>query len=155
MRCPFCTYRGPSPVLRDFVDVFVIEPLAPVTPGHLLVIPRRHVVHLGDDPGVAARVAAVASILVGGTGSWNVITSIGREATQTVMHLHLHLVPRHEGDGLKLPWDAPASPEVMALLGVQYVLGHCRVCKAFRAAAADPQPHTESCPVGALERKLS
>jgi histidine triad (HIT) family protein len=40
-----------------------------------------------------------------GTKSFNLITSQGAAATQTVMHLHLHLVPRTDGDGLKLPWS--------------------------------------------------
>jgi histidine triad (HIT) family protein len=35
----------------------------------------------------------------------NLITSAGRAATQSVMHLHLHLVPRLDGDGLALPWS--------------------------------------------------
>ena len=37
--------------------------------------------------------------------SANLITSIGAAATQTVFHLHVHVVPRHEGDGLLLPWS--------------------------------------------------
>jgi histidine triad (HIT) family protein len=39
--------------------------------------------------------------------AFNIITSAGRDATQTVDHLHLHLVPRRPGDGLALPWAAP------------------------------------------------
>lgn len=34
----------------------------------------------------------------------NFITSSGLDATQTVFHYHMHIVPRHEGDGLRLPW---------------------------------------------------
>jgi histidine triad (HIT) family protein len=34
----------------------------------------------------------------------NIITSAGTEATQTVFHLHVHIVPREAGDGLELPW---------------------------------------------------
>ncbi len=36
--------------------------------------------------------------------SCNIITSLGREATQTVNHLHIHVVPRERNDGLRLPW---------------------------------------------------
>lgn len=39
-------------------------------------------------------------------GDMNLITSRGPAATQTVPHLHLHLIPRREGDGLTLPWTA-------------------------------------------------
>jgi histidine triad (HIT) family protein len=39
-------------------------------------------------------------------GSCNIITSTGSSATQTVFHLHLHVVPRSTGDGLTLPWTA-------------------------------------------------
>ncbi len=38
----------------------------------------------------------------------NLITSAGREATQTVFHLHIHVVPRRDGDGLALPWTPAA-----------------------------------------------
>jgi len=90
----------------------VIEPLNPVVPGHVLVIPREHVTDWVD-PGreehdgyglrfavaLAQEYARRESI-----GDCNLITSRGPAATQTVGHLHLHIVPRHEGDGLALPW---------------------------------------------------
>jgi histidine triad (HIT) family protein len=38
-------------------------------------------------------------------GQYNFITSAGKAATQSVMHLHIHIVPRQEGDGLLLPWS--------------------------------------------------
>jgi len=51
----------------------------------------------GDDDGSRRRVRRRV-------GPCNVITSVGREATQSVFHLHVHVVPRREGDGLALPW---------------------------------------------------
>ena len=104
--CPFCDYSGPSEVIADWSDVIVFEPLHPVTRGHLLVVPKRHVARFHDDPLVSARVAEVAAREVDWReGSYNVIVSTGAPATQTVEHLHFHLVPRREGDGLLLPWS--------------------------------------------------
>jgi histidine triad (HIT) family protein len=39
-------------------------------------------------------------------GDANLITSVGSAATQTVFHLHVHVVPRRAGDGLALPWTS-------------------------------------------------
>lgn len=106
--CVFCDYDGPSEVLVEMDDCYVISPLYPVTPGHLLVVSREHVEHFGSDPQISGLVAEVAARLVGSSPA-NIITSIGPEATQTVKHLHLHIVPRRESDGLALPWD-PGAP---------------------------------------------
>jgi histidine triad (HIT) family protein len=124
--CPFCNYGGPSPVLWERGGCFVIEPLGPVTEGHVLVIPRGHVESFVVDPWLAANVMETAAMWANGRQfvtswgeggrrarmdvlewptDWNVITSAGELATQTVMHLHLHVIPRREGDGLLLPWS--------------------------------------------------
>lgn len=106
--CPFCDYEGPSEILADHGDVFVIEPARPVVVGHVLVIPRRHVRDATIDRKLTGRVFEVAALeaewRVG--GDCNIITSVGEAATQTVMHMHVHLVPRREGDLLALPWTA-------------------------------------------------
>ncbi|MDN3056997.1 hypothetical protein PH213_21100 [Streptomyces sp. SRF1] len=44
-------------------------------------------------------------------GQWNYLTSCGLDATQTVFHLHGHLVPRAAGDGLALPWSHAAREQ--------------------------------------------
>lgn len=109
--CPFCDYRGPSSVLLDAGDCIVIEPLKPVVPGHVIVIPKEHVPDALDTPRVAEAAMFVAASWArtrrdqGGCQDWNIITSAGRAATQTVPHLHIHVVPRKEGDGLMLPWS--------------------------------------------------
>lgn len=98
MNCPFC------PMFKGGEEVIDIEPLNPVVPGHRLVIPREHVKDFSEDPAVSARVMEYAARLGKKMGDVNLITSKGKSATQTVFHLHLHLVPRRAGDDLALPW---------------------------------------------------
>ncbi len=90
---------------KDGRNIICIEPLNPVVPGHRIVIPREHVRDFSENPEVTGRVmerAAHHAKEIG--GDMNLITSKGPWATQSVFHLHVHLVPRQEGDGLKLPW---------------------------------------------------
>jgi histidine triad (HIT) family protein len=105
--CPFCEIvagRAPAQVFHEWDDALAIVPLNPVVEGHLLVIPKVHVADVGHDPEVSAATMRRAAQLA--AAQWcNVITSRGRVATQSVFHLHLHLVPRSEGDSLSLPWD--------------------------------------------------
>lgn len=109
--CPFCDYEGPSLILMRLESAFVIQPNNPVTPGHLLVIPYEHVADALDRPRVTAAVFEDVALYLRalfdmgrGIGAFNLITSSGRVASQTVFHLHVHIVPRREGDGLSLPW---------------------------------------------------
>lgn len=105
MGCPFCDYSGPSEVLYETDGVFAIEPLNPVTPGHRLFVPRRHVPDAAADPALAGWVFRLAAIYAAGKQA-NIITSIGPAATQTIGHLHVHVIPRVVGDGLALPWSS-------------------------------------------------
>jgi histidine triad (HIT) family protein len=105
--CIFCEIvagRAPATFVQKWDDAIAIVPLHPVVEGHTLVIPRDHVQDFGTDPDVSALTMYRASELAQGPQPMNVITSRGREATQSVFHLHLHLVPRTENDGLALPW---------------------------------------------------
>jgi histidine triad (HIT) family protein len=91
-------------------DAVAFRPLNPVTEGHTLIVPKEHVPDFGADPEVFAATARRAAQLMRWTNRpMNVITSRGREATQSVFHLHVHLVPRHENDGLALPWYSGKS----------------------------------------------
>lgn len=87
-------------------SVVAFEPLNPVTEGHLLVVPKAHVRDALGKPDVTAATMKVAATLA--TAPCNIITSAGTEATQTVFHLHLHIVPRRVADGLRLPWSEVA-----------------------------------------------
>jgi histidine triad (HIT) family protein len=103
--CVFCDIiagRSPATVVRRWPDAIAIVPLGPVVDGHLLVIPTTHVRDVTEDPAVSAAAMRRAAEL--SAAPCNVITSAGREATQSVFHLHLHIVPRAEDDGLALPW---------------------------------------------------
>ncbi|MFC4587024.1 HIT family protein [Sphaerisporangium corydalis] len=112
--CVFCSViagEAPAVVVRRWPDAIAIRPTRPVAPGHLLVIPLVHVADAGQDPAVAARTMLRAAELAGELPAANLITSKGSAATQTVFHLHLHVVPRTEGDALPLPWTPhPLTP---------------------------------------------
>jgi histidine triad (HIT) family protein len=78
----------------------------PVFKGHVLVVPRMHVVTLPDLPsedlpgyfGLVQRVAAAVPVALGAQGTFVAINNI---VSQSVPHLHTHVVPRTKGDGLR------------------------------------------------------
>jgi histidine triad (HIT) family protein len=111
--CPFCgrIERGEY----DYDDEYNVafEPLGPVTPGHFLVVPRKHVSNAFADPVAAGRALRFAGFLANQMDlpAANFITSAGKDATQTVFHLHVHIVPRREDDGLVLPWTGQVRGE--------------------------------------------
>lgn len=85
-------------------DVVSFEPLNPVTKGHLLVVPVYHVDNFGEKPVVSARAMEVASRIAHQYLNCNIIVNQGEFATQTVYHLHIHIIPRRKDDGIVLPW---------------------------------------------------
>ncbi len=114
--CGFCRILAGkaegSFVFRD-EQVAAFMDITPVTPGHLLVIPVRHAVHLSDlDPADGARIFDVARSLAAALRrselkceGVNLFLADGEQAGQEVPHAHLHVIPRFRGDGfsLKLP----------------------------------------------------
>ena len=78
----------------------------PVFKGHVLVVPRQHVVTLPDLPasdlpgyfGLVQRIAAAVPAALGSQGTFVAINNV---VSQSVAHLHTHVVPRTKGDGLK------------------------------------------------------
>ncbi|NGO78235.1 HIT domain-containing protein [Streptomyces sp. YC504] len=114
--CPFCEIvagRAFAQMVAEWDDVVAFRPLNAVTREHTLVVPRTHVRDFASDPEVSAATMRRAAELMRGTSRHlNLITSRGAAATQSVFHLHLHLVPRTEGDGLALPWHDAGGSEV-------------------------------------------
>ncbi len=106
--CPFCAIvanEAPATVVKDWHQVLAIVPLNPVAPGHVLVLPKRHVDDLAEDPLLTGMVVQHAAQLAQNMGDCNLIISKSEAATMTVPHLHAHLVPRVAGDGIALPWS--------------------------------------------------
>lgn len=89
-----------EPEILGFLDA------RPVFEGHTLVVPRRHRDTLLDVPqdelpvlfGAAQRVAAAVVDALGAEGSW---VSVNNVVSQSVPHVHVHVVPRTKGDGLR------------------------------------------------------
>jgi histidine triad (HIT) family protein len=113
--CVFCAIvAGTAPAERVYEDdwTVAIMDIHPAVAGHVLVIPKRHSPDLWHiDPQDAER-AMAASVEVAGMirralapDGINLVHASGRAAWQTVFHFHLHLVPRHERDGLVPPWS--------------------------------------------------
>lgn len=111
--CPFCERLNNGEYTPGADQgVMRFEPLNPVTPGHMLFMPKAHHSDAAKLPHVTGFVFAEAARWASIQHEpFNLITSAGSEATQSVPHLHVHYVPRHAGDGLALPWtnQVPAA----------------------------------------------
>jgi len=118
--CPFCQIvrrddEDAREVYRDG-DVVAFFPLEPATLGHTLLIPRQHVRDIwGLDErtaaalaGAAVRLARVMQLALEPEGL-NIIQSNGEVASQTVPHVHVHLVPRWSGDPFGRIWPPETS----------------------------------------------
>lgn len=114
--CVFCQIVDRKAPVKHLIRVrgsVIFEPLNPVTPGHMLVVPEKHVSDAGDLTEVTGAVMREAAKYADEHyDSYNLITSAGEAATQSVFHLHVHIVPRRFGDGLALPWtpQQPVTP---------------------------------------------
>ena len=104
--CPFCARIAAGEYDAGSGYAVTFEPLNPVVAGHRLFVSRRHCADALQWPIVTGKVMEYAALWAVGhqMAPCNFITSCGTVATQSVFHLHIHLVPRSDGDGLALPW---------------------------------------------------
>jgi diadenosine tetraphosphate (Ap4A) HIT family hydrolase len=102
--CPFCTLKK-SRILAESEFAAALIDAFPVTEGHTLVVPKRHVASVFDlsDEEQAAVWKLVAQVRATLTAQlkpdgFNVGVNDGAAAGQTVMHAHVHVIPRRKGD---------------------------------------------------------
>ena len=125
MDCVFCAIvAGDLPASRVYDDELVLGfmDLNPATPGHLLVVPKRHAADLaGLDPDdgahmfrVAQRLAAAVRASAVAPEGINLFLADGEVAGQEVFHAHLHVVPRRRGDGfgVRAVFGSPSREEL-------------------------------------------
>jgi len=107
--CTFCALvAGDVPahrVLEDDGFVAFLD-IRPLFPGHVLVVPRPHVETLTDLPAADAgplfeRVRALAGVMEAALGAQGSFVAVNNRVSQSVPHLHVHVVPRTKGDGLR------------------------------------------------------
>ncbi len=115
-QCIFCRIVAaeiPSAVVYEDDAVLAFLDIGPLAEGHLLVIPRQHAAQLTDlSADATARLGSVlprmgrALLHVTGAAGFNVLINNGSVAGQVVPHVHVHLIPRRESDGLGYRWNA-------------------------------------------------
>ena len=107
--CLFCSIvekeTPAATVLEDDGFVGFLD-IRPVFKGHVLLVPREHVVTLPDLPaglrdGFLAHAQRLATAMVEGLGAQGSFVAMNNTVSQSVAHLHLHVVPRTKGDGLR------------------------------------------------------
>ena len=112
--CIFCKIAAgeiPAITLFEDDDVKVIFDAGPATKGHALVIPKIHaadVFEISEELLAKAHIVAkkVAKALKDATGcdGINILQNNGERAGQSVFHLHIHVIPRYEGDTANIKW---------------------------------------------------
>lgn len=109
MACVFCAIVSGSTVASIVLDtpsaVGFLD-ARPVFKGHVLVVPRTHVETLTDLPGARVgdffgQVQRVARAVESGLGAGGTFVAINNRVSQSVPHLHVHVIPRTKGDGLR------------------------------------------------------
>lgn len=106
MFCQIIAGDRPGHLVLETDDVVAFLDTRPVFKGHVLLVPREHVETLPDLPAAhrdgflaaAQRLATAVTVALGAQGSF---VAVNNTVSQSVPHLHLHVVPRTKGDGLR------------------------------------------------------
>lgn len=107
--CTFCSIVAgglPAAIVGETPEVVAFLDHSPVFPGHTLVVPRDHLVTVEDLPAALQgpffrAVSRVAQAVRRGTGAQGTLVLMNNVVSQSVPHLHAHVIPRTKGDGLR------------------------------------------------------
>ncbi len=125
--CIFCKIASgeiPSNTIYEDDNFRVILDNGPATKGHALVLPKEHYANLFEIPEDVLAGAANVAKTVAGTmkeklsyDGLNLVQNNGEAAGQTVMHFHLHIIPRYKNDGQHILWrpTQPSAEELSAI----------------------------------------
>ncbi|MBK6301249.1 MAG: HIT family protein [Actinomycetales bacterium] len=119
--CLFCAIAAGSvaaEIVLESEDIVAFLDTRPVFKGHVLLVPRKHVATLPDLPDdlalpFVAAARRLATAMVAGLGAQGSFVCANNVVSQSVPHLHLHVIPRTKGDGLRgflwprVPYDSP------------------------------------------------
>jgi len=130
--CIFCKIVAgelPATIVDEDERTISFMDISPATRGHALVIPRGHSADLLTvERADLSAVALASQRLAGrmkerlGADGVNLLNSCGAVAFQTVFHFHVHVIPRYEGDSLRLPW-VPAAGDSEEIAAAAQELG--------------------------------
>lgn len=113
--CIFCKIANgmiPATKLYEDEDFCVILDLGPASKGHALILPKEHFQDVCElDRTIAAKVLPLAGKIGKamkeglGCAGFNLVQNNGEEAGQTVMHFHMHIIPRYAGGPKMVAWE--------------------------------------------------
>jgi len=118
--CIFCKIiKGDIPAHKLYEDenILAFLDISPVSQGHCLVVPKDHYDRLDDCPAdtvaaIGRKIGSIAQAIVAATDAegYNLLNNNGRCAGQIVEHVHFHIIPRRDGDGIFIPWPTREYP---------------------------------------------
>jgi ATP adenylyltransferase len=106
INCPFCSTSIESEIIQRLGTTIAVEDKNPVTKGHVLVLPIRHTPDFFsmtfEEKKDADRLIRILCDRIAKSDTtvtgFNVGTNCGKSAGQSIMHAHIHLIPRRDGD---------------------------------------------------------
>ncbi|MBQ3898443.1 MAG: HIT family protein [Lachnospiraceae bacterium] len=131
--CIFCKIANgeiPSNTVYEDEDFRAILDMGPAAKGHTLLLPKEHADNLFELPDETAEKALKVAKSIGkklisklGADGMNIVQNNGEIAGQTVLHFHIHIIPRYKDDNQKIGW-VPGKPTAEEL---------AEVCKQINA----------------------